>query len=315
MSFLRSLRRPPLAALALPAALAATPARADTGTTPDQIIAGDPVTDDEFRSVVGITTSAGTICTGTLINSTTVLTAAHCVDPALLFAGMDDPPDDVEYFVTFARDLNTAGPSGRLAVASVDWHDAFPNIDRSTLDEKGPKQWHDVAIVRLAEPVTDRPFQKLATVGGADLLEVGATYHVVGYGLTSNSSAVAGVLTHGTSQLDTVGSYEIAVGDQDRQQACRGDSGGPVLTADGVQVGIASRINMALSPPPLSPPPCEPGLLYTRVDAYAGWIGERLSDDGDETAGCGCRTGGDGAGAAMVLAAAALIATRRRRSA
>jgi MYXO-CTERM domain-containing protein len=312
MSLLRPLRRPWLAALALPAALAATPAHADKADIADKVIAGDPVTEGQFPSVVGITTSAGTICTGTLITSTAVLTAAHCVDPELLFPDVEDRPE-IEYFVTFARDLNTGGPGSRLAVASVEWHDGFPNIDRGTLDEKGPKEWHDVALLHLVEPVTDRPLQKLATVGGAALLEVGETYHVVGYGLTSNSSTAAGVLTHGTSQLDTIGSFEIAVGDGDRQQACRGDSGGPVLTADGVQVGIASRINMALSPAPTSPPPCEPGLLYTRVDAYAGWIGERITDQ-EDTAGCGCQSSGDGAGAAMVLAAAALVAARRRRA-
>jgi MYXO-CTERM domain-containing protein len=307
--------RSPLA-VALAAAPAAT-ASAGPGAT-SNIINGDPVGDGQFPTVVGILISTGNICTGTLVSPTAVLTAAHCVDPSVLRP--EGGADDIEYHVTFERDLGVAGE--RLAVAGVEWHDGFPNIDRRTFEENGPKQYHDVAVIHLADPVAEeRNLQPLALDGADALLTVGATYDVAGYGLTSNATSAAGVLTYGRSQLDTIGDHEIAVGDQDRQQGCRGDSGGPVMTLRGIQVGIASRINYAPSQVGATTPPCVPGLIYTRVDAYAGWIRDRVDDlpgeagGGAELGGCGCRSGGDGAGVgALVVAAAALARARRRRA-
>ena len=115
-------------------------------------------------------------------------------------------------------------------------------------------------------------------------------YAVAGYGLTDDDNAEsAGVLTEGQSGLDELAGHELAAGDGDPQQACRGDSGGPIFAddSDTYQIGIASRINNA-DIGGGGPPPCNTGLIYTRIDPYLAWIAEQVpdlgqgGDDGDD---------------------------------
>src|SRR5688572_26722521 len=113
-----------------------------------------------------------------------------------------------------------------------------------------------------------------------------------GYGLTNDDDEKsAGILTTGVSHLGAVGEFELLAGEGDRQQACRGDSGGPIFAdeSDEYQIGIASRVNKMLSLDDIlngggKPPPCETGLVYTRVDAYQAWIEERVPDLAEPTA-------------------------------
>jgi MYXO-CTERM domain-containing protein len=339
-----------LAVLALPAALLGGCALQldpdPTSAASSPIINGEPATAGAYPSIMAVMTNKGSLCTGTLISPTVILTAGHCADPQFLAQPGQPAPTDVTYFASFALDVHGLPESERIAIASVEWHEAFPNIDITTAFERGPKQFNDIALMHLAQPITDHPFQAIALDDEAALLTVGDAYRVAGYGLTSNSdSMAAGILTHGESNLDEIGDWEIAVGDQDPQQACHGDSGGPVMAENGlIQVGIASRINIALLPPPSTPPPCEPGLLYTRIDAYADWIRERVSDlgeqptggepdagvppggadagdgngggeEGEESGGCGCRAAGgsDAGGLLLLIGAVGLVALRPRR--
>ena len=305
------------------------------------IIDGDPVTGDDFPTVGAVLTNIGSICTGTLIAPTVVLTAAHCVEPMLLKQSAGgNAPDEIVYQFTFARDLRGADPSELLAVESVVWHPEFL-ADIEAVLTPGVSQWNDIALVHLAEPITDRPVQRLAPADVMDgLVGEERMVAVAGYGLTSNEDDTsAGVLTAGQSGLDQFGEFEILAGEGDVQQACRGDSGGPIFADDGdtYQIGIASRINANLFPPPSEPPPCETGLLYTRVDTYAAWVEENSEvdltdpDDGDEgdgdadedgdgaddgdDGGCAASGGATGnAGLALLLALVAGGLRRRRRA-
>ncbi len=283
--------------------------------------------------------SVGSLCTGTLIHPQVFLTAGHCVEPELLTGQMENPPapEDIEYSVTFARDLRAAAPADFLKAREVIWHQSFPNLFGILVR---PGQMEDIALVFLEEPVTDRDVQALMSSEEIEQLAAGVTLPVVGYGLTDDQDDMsAGALHDGVSTLDEVGDFEIIAGVSDPQQACRGDSGGPALVVGSngelLQVGIASRINAPIFPPPQGPPPCQGGLLYTRVDSYIPWIEETIAGydfgspgdgdgDGDGDGGTGgsgsdggdgggCSTGGSGGLPFGLLFLAGSLFLRRRR--
>jgi uncharacterized protein (TIGR03382 family) len=324
-------RKPPIALVAL---FALTSACAlETGADHQAIIDGTPTADADFPTVGAVLTSIGSLCTATLVHPQVMLTAGHCVEPTLLQqqSGSSEP---IEYSATFARDIRAAGDGEILAVTEVAWHPTFPNLGGVL---SAPGQFDDIALVALEEPITDRPVQTFLTTDDPAMLAPQSVMPVVGYGLTDDTDDTsAGVLHDGASTLDMVGDYELIAGTNDVQQACRGDSGGPALavadSGDLIQVGVASRINAALFPPPDGPPPCEGGLVYTRVDSYGDWVNETIESfgfdpgegggdgdgdgdgdgegDGDE-GGCST-TGGGSCGWMIALVGVALL--RRRRS-
>ncbi len=209
-------------AVALVAAAAPRPARAVIGGTPD---AGDP-------AVVALEPAQ---CTGTLVASRVVLTAAHCLwgrDPAQLTA-------------VFGADVH--GRGRRIAV-----------IDGRLAPDWSPTtQENDLALLLLAEPAAGvAPVPLLRSAIDDHLL--GATLRLVGFGQDRRKES-------GTTRLLAYLATTIVDGGGPAT-TCLGDSGGPALLALGgteYLAAVTSRGDAA----------CRLFAVRTRVDPYvAGFI-------------------------------------------
>jgi secreted trypsin-like serine protease len=197
-------------------------------------------------------------CTGTLVASDVVLTAAHCVYPAVPAGAVrvtfDATP--VESSTTFAVDHFVIHPGFISA-----WP---PTPGKNTL----ASPWEDIALVWLVEPVAGLEPAPIAHQGDVDALDPGSdTVTVVGYGVNAFTEGSAfspqfQVEIIGTRSFRDVAILNLHDAFPDRfvkisAGNCFGDSGGPLFHGHTV-VAITAWVNG---------PRCDtPGLDY-RVDS------------------------------------------------
>jgi hypothetical protein len=206
-------------------------------------------------------------CTGTLVASDVVLTAAHCT-AAVVFGDLQ--PSDLR--VTFEAAPGET-PTAYIVDAVVP-HPAFwasapsPARGINAKNYLGPGA-EDIAILRLVESVAGITPAPIAGPGYLDGLDLRAeTFTAVGYGITgfTQGSLVSpgafGIDGDGTRSFVSVQILNLRDAYPDRYVKisaanCPGDSGGPLLHGDTV-VGITVWTNSLR---------CEgPGLDY-RVDS------------------------------------------------
>jgi len=221
------------------------------GSETSAIVSGSDDPDD--RDVVALADSrSGIVCSGVLIDSRTVLTAAHCFTDAM--------PAEV-LFGTDTREATS------IAIADVRIH---PGFERLTLA-------NDLAVVTLASDVAGVPGPLKAPT---DSLSVGAELRVVGFG----SDSPDGLATPDAGRRERAGAMTVdALTPQTIHAvphpatACLHDSGGAAL-AEGKLVGIVSG----------GDPDCARFTVFTRVDAYLSFIDHARrgrSDAGNDGAG------------------------------
>ena len=142
------------------------------GTTSQEIIGGQTTQSSDWKSVVALEDTPGQwFCTGTLITDQWVLTAAHCMEgetPAKLHVRFD------------TNDANNGQTGHAVAVAEIHSNPAF---DYNAWD-------NDVALIKLAAPVTDRT----PTPINRDTVSFGAQLIDVGYGVSDNNDGGGGIL-------------------------------------------------------------------------------------------------------------------------
>lgn len=195
----------------------------------------------------------GAVCTGSLVAEEWVLTAAHCVTDS-----RDLTIDEVYVFV--GKDSNNLE---QQAIADA-W---YPHEDYSSSDV-----YYDIAMVHL-----DRSFRNV------DLMAVnedafaradrGVDFRVVGYGITSDrdTSQTSAKRYADIPLYDYDGTLAVFYDEPEEQNACHGDSGGPVLQLrDDGGYAVAGIVNTAY---PFNGSDCERnGFTAARVDAYIDWI-------------------------------------------
>jgi secreted trypsin-like serine protease len=241
-------------------------------------------------------------CTATLIAPDVLLTAAHCIDPAI--TDMVGLPR-----VVFEADATTAGG---LATRSALPHESFVYTAPFHIYLETP---HDVGLLFLAQPVSVVP----ASIGRASPA-MGESLDVVGYGQrVDGDDATLGLEYTTTMSITEIAATEVrAFG-----SGCVavGDSGGPAFSGERI-VGITSHSGGETFE-------CVHGDIFERTDAYVDWIvkhapsvcdhsevdacGADPDPDPDSDGGCSSSGSTDVSGL-VIIAFATAIARRRRRA-
>ena len=241
---------------------AAVPVFAADGEYQPSIVGGDPVPEGKYPFMVslqadtsGAPASEEHFCGGTLIDSDSVLTAAHCVD----FISVATTPLTLSYrdvrIVVGLTMLDSSQGQVRNIQSLTDVH-IHPRYNPRT-------SAFDAAVIELNQPVDNPDPIRLARVVSGDRLErPGSSARIAGWGTTKrvgpmeqNRDDVSKRLRDATPPIvsdaecdqayngDVQRAVQVCAG-QRGEDACQGDSGGPMwaTTKSGrLQIGITSN--------------------------------------------------------------------------
>src|SRR6185437_2455079 len=222
----------------------------------DFIVGGTLVSpNDPVAATTVLVTDGNFICTGSLIDTDMVVTAAHCTAAQV---------SDLR--IVFATDINKLNQSEVRAITGLQANPGWQGENSTGADQ------HDIALMRIdgSLPAGYHP-ANLLSASDSSALRKGETAVLAGYGITdAQSQDGAGVLRKVDVKISKqLGKTEVILDQRDGKGACHGDSGGPAFTADGQLWGVTNR-----GYPDNAPDDCVHYAVYTRIQAYASWIAQ-----------------------------------------
>jgi Trypsin len=212
------------------------------------VIGGTSDLDNDFENVAVLQLKVGTqwfeLCSGTLVASDAVLTAAHCTD-FLVEEGPDGfGPDDLRISFDPTPDDSSTYYTVDHIVVHPDWFTAGPCFGNSKGACLSPGH-EDIALIFLNDDVAGVTPAPIAGPGYLDTLDLKSeTFTVVGYGtdayITGSAAAPKPIVV-----FDGIRSYRevTAIPAKDAfpdrflkitAGVCFGDSGGPLFHGDTV---------------------------------------------------------------------------------
>ncbi|KAF5124051.1 Trypsin [Metarhizium anisopliae] len=240
-----------------------------------RIIGGEDANNGEFPFIVSILSNRDhPFCGGSLLDSTTVLTAAHCITGA---------------YSVKAGTLNsyTGGVDAKVASAKI--HPDYTD---------GESPWHDIGILKLSDPIEQSAiisYAKLPVNGSDPAINSTATaagwtrgtqtapkYHLAGIGADRLSKVVIPIRARrDCSNLNPRAGVEtIVCAGGDGKNVCIGDSGGPLIDREtGQLIGVASFVIKDATEKHFYYCNLSPS-VYTRVSRYITFINENLGESG-----------------------------------
>ncbi len=208
---------------------------------------GDPA----VVMVLAASNQGQAICTGEVVSPHVVLTAAHCVDPAI--AGQGNT-----YQIFLGSDYNDqqqANDQSNWVAVKETHYDT--NFNPNQLDSG-----HDVAVVITDTAIPVTPLAMNRTPLSQN--DVGDSVRLVGYGIDNGNDQQGNSAGTKRQTKTTLSNYDQLLIDftDGAHETCEGDSGGPAFIGqNGVEViaGITSFGDVG----------CQMGGYDTRVDDYA----------------------------------------------
>ncbi len=248
-----------------------------TGQFGEPIVGGSPAEPCEHPSTVAVTDVYGDpFCTGTLVNSRVVVTAAHC----LVDWDLNPLPASELRVVHGYADPLAAPAAARLEVSQADPHPYY-DTDPST-DQQGLGRSNDIGVLVLKAPIAGAVPTGIPLPNVLDTkLSAGDDLHISGFGVYSYTGnpwnpGPGGLLYKAVVQYEYhlyESSYpswgELLAGSTTGADTCFGDSGGPIYFEDGNELWLVGATSRAAADVTLL---CGEKTIYLLVSAYIGWI-------------------------------------------